>query len=38
VDRSHEVDEIRKKMAHDDWDGTEALPEWIESRFDIEFC
>ena len=38
VDRSHELDEIRKKMARDDWDGTEALPEWIESRSDIEFC
>jgi hypothetical protein len=31
VDRSYELDEIRKKMAHDDRDGTEALPEWIES-------
>ena len=38
VDRSHELDEIRKKMARDDWNGTEALPEWIESRFDIEYC
>jgi hypothetical protein len=38
VDRSHELDEIRKKMARDDWDGTKALLEWIESRFDIECC
>ena len=31
VDRSREMEEVRKKMALGDWNGTQSPPEWIES-------
>jgi len=37
VDRSREIEEVRKKMACGDWDGMPSLPEWIESCFEIEY-
>ena len=37
VDRSHEMEEVRKKMTQCGWDGSQSQPEWIESCFEIEY-
>jgi len=31
VDRSREMEEVRKKMAYGDWNDTHSLPRWVES-------
>ena len=37
VDRSHEMEEVRKRMTHDGWDRSQSQPEWIESCFEFEY-
>ena len=37
LNRSREMEEVRKKMARGDWDGSHSQPEWIGSCLEIEY-